>query len=387
MYPIQIHKFFSQLISFFHRFGFWHRGNEANVRELIVQFILCFYHLSFVVALVIGATRGENGDQGIFLMEIAVAVGVTNVKLFAMVLKQKQILVLINRIGSFSIKHDEDYNIFNARIESFVKFVKVFMVTFYVVVFFEVGVAPFLNNEYTLFFQIAFPLDWKHNAIYFWIANIFLGTGVGLSGAPIMFSATVWYLLLICSSRYDALANELRNMGRLKEQERVGASNESWNHKVFLQDLISSIDRLLHLRGLINDVEAFCSFLFFVQLGTSGLCICGSVYALAFSLGNNLLEFIIHVYILFYNISEIFMITYFGNEIMLSSQRLAYSLFASDWIEQPQSTKKILLIFGEHLKRSHQLLIAKLYPLTLGTFTSIVRSAYSMFNVLKEMND
>lgn len=68
------------------------------------------------------------------------------------------------------------------------------------------------------------------------------------------------------------------------------------------------------------------------------------------------------------------MITYLGNEIMLSSNRLSYSLFESDWIHQPQSTKKCIVMFGEHLKRPHTLVVGKMnksYPLTLETFTKV----------------
>jgi len=73
----------------------------------------------------------------------------------------------------------------------------------------------------------------------------------------------------------------------------------------------------------------------------------------------------------FYFIADLFMITYFGNEIMLTSDRLSYSLFESNWYEQPQSTKKCILIFGEYLKQPQQLVIGKLYPLTLETFTRV----------------
>lgn len=89
---------------------------------------------------------------------------------------------------------------------------------------------------------------------------------------------------------------------------------------------------------------------------------------------------------------------------MLSSNRLSYSLFESDWTDQPQSTKMCILIFGEYLRQPHELIIGKLYPLTLETFTmvclnfgrfvqfffieniwfQILNSAYSMFNVLKK---
>ncbi|XP_037028149.1 odorant receptor 94a-like [Bradysia coprophila] len=384
MYSIQIHKFFSKIVSLLYCIGIWHRGNEASVRELMIKWFYCTYFSLFVVSLAIGAIRRENGDEGIFLMEIALVVAVLTLKLCILIWKQRQILVLLDRIGIFFIKYDEDSTIFSDKVENFMKFVKIFLVAFGVALFFEVAVAPFLNSENTLFFEIAFPLDWKHNGLAFWMANIFLFTEIGLCLAPLLFAITVWYLMLICSLRYKILGSELKKTGRMNEENVVDASKGA-RQKVFCQDLKSSIDRYVGLRGLINEVGAFCSSLFFIQFGTSGLCICGSVYSLAFNISDNLVERIVHAYILLYNISEIFMITHFGNEIMLSSDRLAYSLFESDWINQPQSTQKIMVIFSEHLKRSHQLLVAKLYPLTLATFTGIVRSAYSMFNILKKL--
>lgn len=137
-------------------------------------------------------------------------------------------------------------------------------------------------------------------------------------------------------------------------------------------------------------MESFCSGLFFVQIGTSGLCICASIYSLAFvnqfsfiinfaalkflhlqNISDNLLERTLNFVVMLYILSEIFMITYFGNEIKLSSNRLSYSLFESTWINQTHSTKKCVIIFGEYLKQPHQLVIGKLYPLTLETFTRV----------------
>lgn len=249
---IQIDKFFSQIISLLYGVGFWHRGNKATIWELIVKWFHCIYFSLFVVSLAIGATRRDNGDEGIFLMEITVVVSVLTLKLCALVWKQKQILILLDCIGVFSIKYDKDVTIFNDKVERFMKFVKVFLIAFGVALFFEVAVAPFLNNKNTLFFEISFPLDWKHDDVAFWIANIFLFTEVGLCLAPLLFAITVWYIMLICSLRYDILGSELRNMGRTNEDESLAErSNEEW-HEVFSEDLKSSIYRHLRLRGYVS---------------------------------------------------------------------------------------------------------------------------------------
>ncbi|XP_037039775.1 odorant receptor Or2-like [Bradysia coprophila] len=162
---------------------------------------------------------------------------------------------------------------------------------------------------------------------------------------------------------------------------------EKKQQAIFYQDLVASIEAHLHLRRLIDELESFLSNLFLLQFATSGLCICGSIYCLAFDISDNFVERIVHVYTLFYNIAELFMITYFGNEILISSRRLSYSLFESEWIGQAHSTKKCIIIFGEYLKQSHKLLIGKLYPLTLETFTRILKSSYSLLNILTNFKE
>lgn len=86
---------------------------------------------------------------------------------------------------------------------------------------------------------------------------------------------------------------------------------------------------------------------------------------------SNTAERLCHVFSMSYNISEIFMITFFGNEIMVSSDRLSYCLFESDFVDRSVQLKKRIIIFAEYLKQPHQLMIAKLYPLTLETFTRV----------------
>lgn len=65
------------------------------------------------------------------------------------------------------------------------------------------------------------------------------------------------------------------------------------------------------------------------------------------------------------------MVLYFGNEIRLSSDQLSYCLFESDWTGQSHSCQKIIIILAEFVKQPHQLMVWKLYPLNVDTFTSV----------------
>ncbi|XP_037040295.1 putative odorant receptor 71a [Bradysia coprophila] len=383
MHSTRIHKVIDQMISFYHGIGLWQGNDMPSVSQLRLKSFYSVYYLSFVFSLSIGAITGGTIDKSIFVAEISIISTVLITKLSMFLWKQKQIMGLLNRICVFSIRNDEEFAFFNAKVEKFIKFVIAYGCA---AIIGELGcmVFPFFGNERLLIMDIAFPLDWKNSEIGFWMAYIFFVISLVATSPAISFSILNWYLLLHCSIRYQVLGMEIIKMGRITGQAKI---TEKKRQAIFYQDLVASIEAHVHLKRLIDELESFLSNLFLLQFATSGLCICGSIYCLAFNISDNFVERMVHVYTLFYNIAELFMITYFGNEIMLSSSRLTYSLFESEWVDQPHSTQKCLIVFGEYLKRSQEMLIGKLYPLTLETFTRILKSSYSLFNILKKFKD
>ncbi|XP_037039737.1 putative odorant receptor 71a [Bradysia coprophila] len=381
MHSIRINKVIDQMISFFRRIGIWHGEDMPKMGQLRLKSFYSIYYLFFFISFSVGAIKKETVDESIFLAEVAVIVSVMTTKIWMLLWKQKQIMALLNRICVFSIRNDEEFAYFNDKVDRFVKFVIVFACAT-IVGSLGNAIFPFIGKEKKLIVDIAFPLDWKNSEIAFWMAYIFFVSENILSILAITLSVVIWYLLLHCSLRYKILGMEIRNMGRITSGGN-GKMSVKKQKSLFYEDLVAAIKFHLHLRGLIDELESFLSKLFLLQFATSGVCICGSIYCLAFDVAVNFVERIVHVYSLFYNTAELLMITYLGNDILLSSSDLTYSLFESEWIGQPQSTQKCIVIFGEYLKQSHEMLIGKLYPLTLETFTRILNSSYSLFNILK----
>nr|QGW45410.1 odorant receptor 37 [Bradysia odoriphaga] len=382
MHVIRIHKVINRLISILRLIGIWSYGDKP-VKERIIKWVYCSYYILFVVALTLGAISSKTKDEAIFTAEIAIKVAVLTVKFFVLIWKQKKIQIMINRIGVLSIRHEESFTFCNEKLERFMKLAVVFLISLFICSVFAGVVIPFLGSERNLIFEIAFPWDFKNNDVAFLVAIVFVATETFLTNLPIIFSVIIWYLMFSCFLRYKVLAADLRNMGRIVEQETASKSDKEM-HKIFLRDLEMSIVSHKHLRGLIDEFGSFSANLFFLQFCISGICICTSTYCMAINMSENLVERFVYMYSFIYNISELFMITYLGNDIKLSSNRLSYSLFESPWIDQPLSTNKCVIIFGEFLKQPHVLLIGKLYPLTLETFNKILNSAYSMFNILNE---
>lgn len=75
---------------------------------------------------------------------------------------------------------------------------------------------------------------------------------------------------------------------------------------------------------------------------------------------------------------------YLGNELKCSSHRLSYCLFESDWIGQSQLCQKSIIILAEALKQLHELIIGKIYPLNLKTFST---ASYELVNLTLSNNN
>ncbi|CRK88696.1 CLUMA_CG002372, isoform A [Clunio marinus] len=85
-------------------------------------------------------------------------------------------------------------------------------------------------------------------------------------------------------------------------------------------------------------------------------------------------------------ILEIFIPCYFGNEILLASQKLSTSLFHSDWIQEDKNFKTALKMVLENTKNPIKIAAAQgVFPVSLVTFLRIINSAFSVYAVLQSI--
>lgn len=239
----------NQTVSFFYRIGFWHRGDEATIKQLSLKLFYCLYLLSFIVAGFIGAINCEDEDEMIFLVEVSIVILVLFVKLCFLISSQKEILYLLNSCCIFSVRHHDDYNFVNEKLRKLMKFATLAVCIVIIGGVCDAEVVPFIGNERTLFFKIAFPLDWRNNEFAFWIANIFILSEVILAITTFLFSITIWYLMLNCALRYEVLGNELRNMGMITEPKIQMSYKE--NQNIFLRNLKALIETHLQITKLL----------------------------------------------------------------------------------------------------------------------------------------
>lgn len=146
----------------------------------------------------------------------------------------------------------------------------------------------------------------------------------------------------------------------------------------------------MFLTRTIDEFKSFFHSLFLIQIIVSGIFICTSTYVLAFtvklsfesywhfnslnsfqSTTANVIETLSYVACFIHGVSDIYLVMYLANEIRLASDKLSYRLFESNWIEQSRTCRKCVIILAEFLKQPQEMVIFKLYPMNLETFTLV----------------
>jgi odorant receptor len=82
-------------------------------------------------------------------------------------------------------------------------------------------------------------------------------------------------------------------------------------------------------------------------------------------------------------LTQIFLPCYFGNELLVVSEKLAMTAFNLNWFDESKSFKTALKLFLENSKKPIKISVYKIFRVTLDNFLFIVNSAYSIYAVLK----
>jgi hypothetical protein len=84
---------------------------------------------------------------------------------------------------------------------------------------------------------------------------------------------------------------------------------------------------------------------------------------------------------------EFFVPFFMGNEIEHDWSKLLSDIYTIDWLGGKKEAKMNLKIVQEILKAKFQLQAGKVFPINLASFLAIIKSAYSMYAVLRSMKN
>ncbi|XP_037043835.1 putative odorant receptor 71a [Bradysia coprophila] len=376
MFTFQVNGTLLQhFVNLFYQLGIWGSDEESNFRKIGKKLTHTFYGALFPIFFATNALLCTDRNESIFSAQAAIIVMVLYVKFSYLLFKKPEILAFLHdTIVVHSIENLDEYEHTNKKIKKFMGFVRPYCFAFFLTApLIIVLKLPIFSDDKVL--PVFISLSWNDSEVIYWLAYTFVSLSTSLYVVVNLLTTLIWYIMLNYSIEYELVGNKLSRLGHKNARTRgkmvkIQESFELPQRSMFVEELIVLIKAY---RNLIITIERFTSCfttLFLCQIVTSGIVICASVYNIAFSSNDNILQTELYVAILVYVFFDIFLVMYLANGITVASDRLAYCFFESNWIEQTQSCKKYVLIMGEAFKRPQRLVIL-IYPLNLETFMTV----------------
>lgn len=213
-YTIQPHRIVGQIIEILKLVGIWGTDSRFAVINFLTKTIHFLLSTLLCIAIFVGSLTSDDSNESLFLAAASVAAGIHSVKLIYVLAKKDQLLSFFDDVCVHSVSDAKELNKVQQTVNNFAKFGFVYMIFVVVgIVGFYIVTLPNFSTEVALPFKIGFPLDWKHNRMYYWFAYFFVIGGIFTAGASSYFTIIYWYTLFNCSIKYKILGNRFRALG------------------------------------------------------------------------------------------------------------------------------------------------------------------------------
>lgn len=245
MYRVEVYNRIKKIKTIFQCFGWWDfKEGKTFIKRM--QFFFFVFYICCPVSMLAGALITNDRQESVSLMTVGIASSVHVFRLFCIIWKKSEILGFIHQADSLSTEDHEELNRINKKLENFVTFAKVLIISVFFALYLFLAEA---GIEKKLPFNIGFPLDYRNSEIGYWTAFVYLGIQILYTTVICLFTVTIWYLMLIFSINYELLGKRMRRSGMTKERntktkpiETLNISEEEKHN--FQQDLIATIETL-----------------------------------------------------------------------------------------------------------------------------------------------
>ncbi|RZC37072.1 7tm 6 domain containing protein [Asbolus verrucosus] len=229
------------------------------------------------------------------------------------------------------------------------------------------------SKDYRLPFLAWYPYNTKTSPQYE-LTYLYQAVAINfLAVVNVSIDSLIAALNMYVGAQFDILCDDLRN---LHSQETSAEVN---------QKLINCVHHHREILKFAEYASNFYNWLLFVQFFVGGISIGLTMFQLTVVVP---LSSQFHALVCFATCItvQVFLYCWFGNEIEIKSSKLPYAIFECDWTDLSPEVKKNMLFFGMRLQKSLQVSAFGLFYLSLETFVKILRTAYSYFALLRQVN-
>nr|UTN00937.1 odorant receptor [Semanotus bifasciatus] len=179
-------------------------------------------------------------------------------------------------------------------------------------------------------------------------------------------------LITVATAQIEILKSNLSNI-----QYNTADAKKKFNDNVLLH---------YEILRFVSAIEDTFSVGILIQIFASVLVICFTGFQMLI-VSQESIQFVSLFLYFMCMMAQVAMYCWFGHYLIASSDAINQSVYMSNWYESDISLKRSIIIFMERSKKPIILRAGNMFPLSLVTFTSVIRSSYSYFAVLNRLYD
>ncbi|THK32892.1 odorant receptor 22b-like [Diachasma alloeum] len=157
------------------------------------------------------------------------------------------------------------------------------------------------------------------------------------------------------------------------------------NHDGDKKLISNCVQHHLKILQFVESTNNIFTFTLFTQFSISSLVICVSVYDLSKStpFTGDFVEVVLYLMSM---LLELYIFCLYGNDVTVESGRIAGHIYDLDWPSLKTSVQKELLIIMTRTMKPLRFISGHVYVLSLASFTGLLKTSYTTYNVLEQMS-
>ncbi|EAT32646.1 AAEL015147-PA [Aedes aegypti] len=224
-------------------------------------------------------------------------------------------------------------------------------------------------------YVIWFPFNSTHGAIYYLVYLFEVYSGVIVAVGNVGFNCIFCLLTSHLSMQLKLLCSWIEDMVEVEDEKGVQSKKKLYRIVRYHQDLI---------RGR-NALQSMFSTTLFLNFSASSVLMCMQLYLITTAGITLMVKFTLFMLCI---LMEIFILCYYGEEILANSSSIAAGAFNSNWYQSKVSQQnprfgKNLIPIIQQGQRPMVLTAWKFWPITIRTFSAILQTSWSYFTLLK----
>ncbi|XP_011504814.1 PREDICTED: odorant receptor 2a-like [Ceratosolen solmsi marchali] len=301
------------------------------------------------------------------------------------ILIRKRIINLLKMFQeNYCIPDNDDEKDIQKKYDDFSRIMTLALLTLVEVTAFSMIIAPFNNqSDHELIYKVLVPYDLS-TPLNYWLTFIHHTLGAILFAAVAITNDALiaGFMLQVCS-QLKLLEHRITNLPSHILKAREQNKSENIIRGLERELIKQNVQHHNHIFRLAKIVCMTFIEIVICQFFVSGFAICVSIYQISAGTSNKI-ELITFIFYLMCMLQQFFVYCYFGNEVTIQSKNFNDTVFGMDWTSLSIELKKNLTIILLRSSKPIQMLCGPFIHLTLESFKTIIKTSYSVFNVLQQ---